>query len=59
MNAQELNNMWVTEGTHQLTFPHKLSGGLCNSGGRDLGSVLEEIMAAQMAPGMATSSTLP
>ena len=51
----------MAEGAHQLTFPHELGRCSADSGGRDLSRVVEEVvdLFGQMAPGTATSSTLP
>ena len=43
-HAQELDDVRVAEGAHQLTFPHELGRRFLDGGGRDLGRVLQEVM---------------
>ena len=55
-HTQELDDVRMTEGAHQLTFSYKLCGNNIIS---VLKKAKKKVAAAQMAPGMATSSTLP
>ena len=43
-HAQELDDVRVAEGAHQLTFPHELGRRFLDGCGRDLGQVLEEFV---------------
>ena len=42
--AQELHDVWVAEGAHQLTFPHKLGRRLVDFVIRNLGAVLKDVV---------------
>ena len=42
--AKELDDVWVAEGAHQLTFSHELARCFLYAFARHLGGVLEEVV---------------